>query len=287
MSIDTAHVQQYSANVTHRAQQKGSKLEKTVEIKTGVVGEYTFMEQLSKGEATKISNRHGDTPLVDEEFLRRRITMFDYDFARLVDDADKLKTIINPTSSLVVNGAWAIGRAKDDEIIAAALGTAYTGKAGGTSTSFDTANNQIAHGSVGLTISKILQAKDIIEGNDVDDDEPRFLVCSSQQINQDLLNTTEVKSIDYNTVKALAEGRVNTFAGFKFLRTQRLDKSGTTRSCLAYVKSALGLAIAQEMKTRVTERADKRYATQVYLSVGIGSSRLDEEKIVEVQCTES
>jgi hypothetical protein len=87
-----------------------------------------------------------------------------------------------------------------------------------------------------------------------------------------LLNTTEIKSSDYNTVKALVQGKIDTFLGFKFIRTQRLITStdGSSIACLAWRKSALLLAVGQEPKTRIGERADKSYATQVYNCMSIG-----------------
>jgi hypothetical protein len=102
-------------------------------------------------------------------------------------------------------GAWAMGRAMDDAIIAAATGTAYSGVAGGTSVSLP-AGNKVAHGGVGLSVTKLLNAKEILDANDIDPDEPRFLVCSAGQL-ADLLAITQITSADYNSVKALVDGQ--------------------------------------------------------------------------------
>jgi hypothetical protein len=84
-------------------------------------------------------------------------------------------------------------------------------------------------------------------------------------------------------VKALAAGQLDTFLGFKFIRTQRLNlNSGGDRACLAWRKSALCLALGQVPTVKITERADKSYATQVYYSMSIGATRMEEEGVVEI-----
>jgi hypothetical protein len=119
-----------------------------------------------------------------------------------------------------------------------------------------------------------------------DPDEPRFLALSAKQVTA-LLNTTEIKSADYNTVKALAAGQIDTFLGFKFIRTERLLKVSTTRSCLAWSQNSILLGIGTDVITRVSERADKNYATQVYVGMFIGATRMDEKGVVEIQATET
>ena len=127
----------------------------------------------------------------------------DYEWADLVDNADMVKTLISPESSYAKAAAAAMGRAIDDEIIAAAFGTALTGKAGGTSTSFP-AGQQVGIGSpvAGLTIAKLVNAKKILDANSVDPSIPKFIAVSPEQI-EDLLNNTTVTSADYNTVNSL------------------------------------------------------------------------------------
>ena len=211
--------------------------------------------------------------------------MDDYDWADLIDNEDKVRLLISPTSEYAMAGAWAMGRAMDDAIIAAATGTAYSGVAGGTSVSLP-AGNKVAHGGVGLSVTKLLNAKEILDANDIDPDEPRFLVCSAGQL-ADLLAITQITSADYNSVKALVSGQIDTFLGFKFIRSQRLGQDSTpNRQNLAFTKSAIGLALGADISTKISERADKNYATQVFLSMTIGATRIEEEKMVEIAANE-
>ena len=54
------------------------------------------------------------------------------------------------------------------------------------------------------------------------------------------------------------------------------------RSVLAFCRSAIGLAVGADISTKISERADKNYATQVFLSMTIGATRIEEEKLVEI-----
>ena len=113
------------------------------------------------------------------------------------------------------------------------------------------------------------------------------MICSANQLS-DFLNIAEVKSSDYNSIKALVQGEVDTYLGFKFIRSERLGLDGdSNRQVLAFCQSAIGLAVGSEISTKISERADKNYATQVFLSMTIGATRIEDEKMVEIACTES
>jgi hypothetical protein len=283
--ITTAMVEQYSSNVQILMQQKDSRLAPLVRVETSVRGKNAFFDQLNATAAVKRTNRHADTPLVSTPHLRRRVSLYDYDWADLVDNMDVQKVLTDPASNYAINARNAMNRSKDDEIIAAFLATAYGGVDGSTSYAFDSSYNVVAAASAGLTLAKLRSAKQILDGNEVDD-EDRFCVIGSKQL-QDLLGTTEVTSADYNTVKALVNCQVDTFLGFKFVRSERLALSSTTRKCIAGQKNSILLAIGIDITTDVGPRRDKNMATQVYLGMSIGATRMDEDGIVEIDCIES
>ena len=282
VQITTAFVQQYRDNVIHLSQQKGSRLRNSVRIEDGIVGENFYFERIGSTAAVRRTVRHGDTPLLNTPHTRRRVSLIDYDWGDMVDHTDKLRLLIDPQSQYVTAGAWALGRAMDDEIITAYDGTAQTGRDGSTASAFPAAN-LVAAGGVGLTIAKLLSARELLEEADVDPDEPRTLALAPDMIT-DLLNTTEVTSQDFNTVKALAAGQIDTFMGFKFIMSNRLpsDQAGADTVSFAYTQSAIGLAIGQEIVTRVSERPDKNYSVQIYLSMALGATRVEDEKIIAI-----
>lgn len=293
--VTTAFVNQYRSNVMTLAQQKGSRLRGSVMIESNVVGENYFWEQVGRVAARKVTQRHGDSPLNSTPHDRRRVSLFDYDTGDLIDQLDKVKMLIDPTSTYAQAHAWAMGRGIDDEIIAAQFGTAYTGKDGSNSISFP-AGQQIAvndhafdsgSGNVGLTISKLLSAKQLLDAADVDPDEPRYIAVTARQIS-DLLSLDKVASTDYNSVRALAEGRLNTYMGFQFIRTERLlTDSNSYRRVPVWTQSGIGLAIGKDITARITERSDKRFSMYAYFCMSIGATRLEEDKVVEIKCAEA
>jgi len=284
VQITTAFVEQYKSNVFHLAQQKGSRLRDAVRTET-VTGKSHFFERIGSSAAEKRTSRHSDTPRMDTPHSRRKVTLEDYDWADLIDQEDKVRMLISPQSEYAMAGAWAMGRAMDDAIIAAATGTALGGVSGGSSISLPSAQ-KVAHGSAGLTLAKLLAAKEILDKNDTDPDEPRFMLVTAGQL-ADLLGITSVTSADFNSVKALVQGDVDTFLGFNFIRTERLGLDATpNRQVLGFCQSAIGLAVGADIQTKISERADKNYATQVFLSMSIGATRIEDEKMVEIACTE-
>jgi len=282
-TISTAFVSQFSANVQMLSQQMGSLLRDSVATES-VTGEKSFHDQVGSAAAVAKTSRHADTPLMDTPHTRRMITMTEYEYADLIDDGDKVRMLIDPTSTYAKAAAAAMGRAMDDSIIAAFGGTAQTGKDGGTSTALPSAQ-KIVHGSAGLTIAKLVSAKKILDQGSVDPSIPRYIVVSPEQI-EDLLNSTTVTSADFNTIKALVQGEIDTFVGFKFIVSNRLTDDGTSRLCYAWAEDGCMMATNKDVTARIEERADKSYATQVYYCASFGASRMEEAKVVEIACNE-
>ena len=282
--ITTAFVNQFSANVQMLSQQMGSLLRNAVDTES-VNGEKAFFDQVGQAAAVLRTSRHQDTPLVDTPHTRRMVTMSDYEYADLIDDSDKVRLLVDPTSTYSRAAAAAMGRAMDDVIITAALGTSQTGKDGSTSTTLP-AGQKIAHGSAGLTIAKLVSAKELLDAASVDPSIPRHIVVSPKQIT-DLLNNTTVTSSDFNTVKALAQGEISSFVGFNFIVSNRLNTdSNSDRQVIAFAQDGIKLAVGKEPAARIDERADKSYSTQVYYCQTIGATRMEEEKVVEIACNE-
>jgi hypothetical protein len=284
VEITTAFVNQFSSNIQMLSQQMGSLLRNAVDVET-VNGEKAFFDQVGSAAAVLRTTRHADTPLIDTPHSRRMVTMSDYEYADLIDDQDKVRLLVDPTSTYARAAAAAMSRAMDDVIIAAAFGTSLTGKDGTTSTPFDS-NNSIAVGASGLSLAKLLEAKEILDSNSVDPSIPRYIAVSPKQITN-LLDDPEVTSADYNTVRALVKGELDTYVGFKFITTNRLPVDGSNdRRVFAWAMDGIKLAIGKEPTARIDERADKSYATQVYYCMSVGATRMEEAKVVEIICDE-
>tara|TARA_R110000803_G_scaffold166675_1_gene229937 strand:- start:698 stop:1570 length:873 start_codon:yes stop_codon:yes gene_type:complete len=286
--ITTSFVEQYSSNVAMLAQQMGSRLRAAVDVET-ITGKNAFFDQVGVTAAVQRTSRHADTPQIDTPHSRRRVSLADYEWADLIDDQDKVRMLIDPTSSYAKAAAAAMGRSMDDVIIAALGGSADTGETGSTAVALpSTSKFATGQQSDGLTIAKLIAAKKFFDLNDVDPSIPRFIVAGATQMS-DLLGTTQVTSSDFNTVKALVAGDVDTFMGFKFIMSNRLalDVTNTDdRKIFAFTQDAIKLGVGKDITAKIDVRADKSYATQVYTCMSIGAVRMEEKKVFQIPCDE-
>lgn len=289
-------VNQYEANFYTLAQQMVARFESYVDVVSGIVGQSKSVERVGKTEAYDITTRHGDTQYVNSPHSRRWIDLQDKGWADLVDELDEIRLLVDPTSAYPRMGMAALNRAKDDVIYAAVRGSARTNSG----TTALPAGQKIAEGGTGLTLAKLLAAKELMDSAEIEDDATagatgqgsttqgaaaRVLVCSSKQLTN-LYGTTEIKSVDYNSVKALAEGAINTFLGFKFIRSERLAKSSTTRFAAAWAKKAVRLGIGKDIVTSLDKLPTKNMSVQVYARMAIGAVRVEDEGVVEIGCFE-
>jgi len=296
--ITTAFVQQYKSNVIMLSQQRGSVFRGTVrEDPDFLKGKAGYFERIGSTSAQKRTTRHGDTPLMNTPHSRRRITMEDYKWADLIDSQDKIRMLIDPESSYAVNAAWAMGRTADEIIRDAALGNANSMDEDDSATTVALPSGQkvavnnhsydSGSGDVALTVGKLIAANEIFEAANLAPDEQKYIAVNAKQ-KANLLTATEVQSADYNAVKALVHGEVDTFMGFKFINYQNLSTdSSSDELVFAWANSGIGLGIGEDVVTRISERDDKGYSTQVYLSMSMGATRVEDEKVVEIACDPS
>ena len=293
--ITTAFVKQFRDNIRVLSQQKGSKLESAVDVESGLTGDAFFFDQLGSVDARDKTVRYQDSPQMDTPHSRRMVTPNDADWGDFVDKLDKVKMLISPESKYVKQSLYAMGRKIDDHIIAAATGTAMTGKNGATPVVLPVTQqlnvNVGGSGSnTGLNLAKLIAAKSLFGKNDVDIEDPEnklYLVHTQQQLD-DLLAVTQTTSSDYAAVKALVEGNITYFMGFEFIRTEKLALSGDdVRTCFAFAKSGIGLGKWADIQTEVEKRGDKSFAWYAYTCMSVGATRLEEKKVVEIPCDES
>jgi len=280
------YAQQYSENIMQLAQQKMSKLWEPSHQKTNVRGKNVFQDQIGEWTMSKKVGRNPNTPSSDPALARRMAVMDAYHDNVLLDRSDELKVISDPRSSYTIAAGKAIGRQIDDVAIDALGGAAFTGETGSTSTALPS-GQIILNGSTGLTFAKVNQSQRILNDNDVEEDE-RYFVCSPAGI-EDLMAEDKATSSDFNTLKAIQSGEFagNTWMGFKWIMSTRLDVASDIRECFAFHKYGLCVAMSEMPFVRTDERADKSYSWQVYYELNIGATRLEEDRVVRVDIDES
>lgn len=271
------------------SQQRQSRLMGTVRNDPDDLdGKMGYFDRIAATKSQKKTTRHGDTPLINTKHSRRRIIRDTYEWADMIDRSDVRRMMKNPQNRYVRNAIAAQKRDIDDAIIAAALGSSWSIDEADGATEIPLPGGQkVPVGTDGLTLDKLLAGKEIIDGSDVDEDEPRFCIVTSKQVTE-LLKTTEVKSADYNSVKALSEGKIDTFLGFKFIRSERLTRDGNNdRQVLMYASQGIGLAADDDPFTDIGPRRDKQVNVQIYMEWEIGATRIEDEKVVEIACKEA
>jgi hypothetical protein len=87
----------------------------------------------------------------------------------------------------------------------------------------------------------------------------------------------------------MAAGELPQYGGFSIIHTEQILGAGTDDTdpylCLAFPASAIGLAMGQDINVRMSERDDKSYSTQVYASATFGAVRIEEEKMISIECS--
>ena len=291
VQITTAFVEQYKANVYHLVQQKGSKLRGTVRTES-ITGKNAFFDQIGAVTAQRRTSRHGDTPRMDTPHARRRVSVFDYEWADLIDDQDKIRMLLDPASVYTEAAMMSLGRAIDDEILSAIDATAYTGESGSTQTSFDT--NMVVDiqtvwpgvsaADTGLNLAKLIEARKLLGANDVDPDEEVFVVVNARQISS-LLKDERVVSGDYNAALPLVSGKVSMVGGCTLVPCNRIGLDANSDDKVPfYTRSGMLLALGADMMARISERDDKSYATQVYAKMSVGATRMEEKRVGFIEC---
>jgi hypothetical protein len=284
-------VVEYSRNFRLLYQQKMARLRPWCQMES-VTGQSKSVERMGRAEAYDITSRHSDTKFVEVPHSRRWIDLTDKGWAELIDKLDKIRLLADPVNGYAAMAMAALNRQMDDIIIAAARGPARTNSG----TTLLPATQKIAVSGTNLTLAKLLTLKEILDSNEVDDDAslqadgqgatPSRVIAVNTKMLTSLYGTTEIKSVDFNSVKALANGQIDTFLGFKFVRTERLPRDGTatTGYAIAWSKSCVALGIGQEVNTSVDKRPDKNNAWQVFADMSIGATRLEDEGVVEIAC---
>ena len=172
--------------------------------------------------------------------------------------------------------AQALGRTIDERIITGALAVANTGETGSTSV---TNGNIVLGTAASMTLARIIAVKEQLDAQDVEMEDRYF--CITPAALDNLLNQTSATSSDFNSVKALIRGEIDTWMGFKWIMSTRLAAvSASTLIGIAYQKYGVCMALASSPLVRTDERSDLSYSWQVYYELNIGTTRLEEERVV-------
>lgn len=212
---------------------------------TGVVGEsYRFITG-NHGMAKQKASQESVVPL-NTQYTKPIAIIENWYASEYTDIFDQQKVNFDEKSFLAKNLAISIGR-REDQMIIDAMANSGT-------------PNVIAHGGTNMTIGKIGAAANLFNSLNVPKTD-RHIAMSASAL-QSLLSNTQVTSSDFNTVKALVRGELDTWYGFKFHTLGDMDegglgKSGSIRSCYAWVHDSVGEAVGLEPRTEINYVPEK------------------------------
>lgn len=283
--ITEAFASAFASNFIHLAQQTQSRFERAVNVESNIVGSSKSINRLGARTAQKRLTRHGDTPINDQPHSTRYVDLFDWEDGDMIDDQDKVRLLAEPGNDYIKAMVQALNRAKDKVIADAMLGAARTSSG----TQAMLASQQIAVGGTGLTRAKLVQARKLFRANEADEVEGGDLYLGyGAEALEDLLNDTTLTNSEYNTVLSLQNGTFTggTLFGFKPIPYEGFGKVATTRSLVAWEKAGITLGIGANVMTKVAERPDKSFGVQYYAKMSIGAVRVEETRVVQIDCTE-
>lgn len=281
-TLSPAFVKLFEAEV-HQAYQGAAVLRNVCRTRTGVVGNTAQFPKLGSGVATKRTPSTDVVP-VGGTFSAVTATMEDFSASEFSDIFNQQKVNFDERSELAQLVGSAIGR-MEDQVILDAL-TAATPAA-------TVANTVVTSGSAAasdLNIGKILQAKRTLDSNSVPPDNRHLIIHANNLAG--LLGDERAVSADFQTIRALSNGEVNTILGFQVHMLGDRSEGGlaidgsSDRTCFAFHRDAIGLAVGIPPKTEINYIPEKT-SFLVTSMFSAGAISIDGNGQVDITCRES
>ena len=278
VSLSNAFVTLFDAEVKQAYQGK-AMLVPAVRQRRGVEGSTVKFPKVGRGVATVRVPQTDVTPL-NVGFSSVTLTLADYNAAEYSDIFSQAKVNFDERQELVQVVAGAMGRRQDQMILDALAAS---------STSLTVANS-IGGSTTNMNVAKLREAKRLLDKGNVPPDGRNIIIHANGLSN--LLSETSVTSSDFNSVKALVQGDINTFLGFTFHVLGDRSEGGLAidgsldRTCFAFHKDAIGYAEGIGMRTEINYIAEKTswLVNEVFSA---GAIAIDDEGIVKITCRET
>jgi hypothetical protein len=277
-NLSAVAVTEFDSMVKHAYQGMGL-LKGAVTQRNNVVGDTYKFRRMGKGLANQKSTSDLVTPMdVAHEF--KTATLTNWNAPEYTDVFDAQDVNFDEKQELANTIAGALGRRTDQLVIDAMDASTPLTATIGTNVG-GTASN--------LNMAKIIKAQVSLRDQGVPNTE-LFAAINALGLGG-LLNDEKATSSDYQAVKALVNGDVDTLAGFKFVILESRTEGGLTVATNVvdsyfFQRPAVGLAIGIDMKTEIDWIAERTS----WLCNGMlkaGSVVRDEGGLVKVQYTQT
>lgn len=290
--ITAAFITQFHDSFEIAAQQKDSRLQAAIHDRGSITGASFTINDMGSIEMKQITTRFGNTEWDVPEAGTRNALMADYAAFVPVEKRDLRKLLADPQGPYLQLTLAAANRKKDDVIYRALLDTVLrkTSDTGAYAPVALPASQKIIAGGTGLTKAKLIAAKAMFRRNECDEQngEELFITYNSDMLTQ-ILSDTTLTSADFMAVKMLQEGAVNqNWLGFKWLAYEKLDSveagdpAVTTKTAVAWCKTAVHFGTGEEYNVDIGPRRDKNNTIQISVDASYGAGRAAENKVVAI-----
>jgi len=309
VTVDQAWVYRFHDQLLLTYQQRGSLLENLIDpgmVHRDVNAAIDHFERLGNVIANDVISPFGQTKILNPEHSRRAVTLQSSDAAVLVSDEHTLRSMVNPQNGYTNTIVYALGRRADKHIIDALTGSATTA-------AVTSGSGVVTYGSQALPsarkigaatamdLARIINANELLSKAGAPNGAgERIMLYSPGQL-RDILAITQASSSDFTKNQIHDRGTINGVAweGFNWIEIadvmdpsvsvlqRMLALASTTRSCVAFCRSAAGLAIGRDIQTKINERPDLNNSIQVRSVMMQAAVRVWEGGVVQVDALEN
>lgn len=296
-TIPNHYVQGFRANLNLLPQQMENRLLGAVDtdLAYSEPGTSFNCDDIGASTPAPVTTRVPDSPGGFLEQIRRGGHFEGFSDGKFIDNRDKARELADPSNPTMRSMMAGKARYMEDKIIDTIFGTTFSGQNLTTANTFPAAQiiavndrqnlhdaeNVPASGNLGLTIGKIITASAMLDRSELDGE--RYFAWTSYEKAQ-LLASTPATSGDYNTIKALVNGQIDSFYGFKFIRTERMPVSSSITDCAAWVKPAIQYRAREIITAKITQREDKSFRWYAYYETEHAGARRYDNAVVKVRC---
>lgn len=310
VSVDQAWVYRFHDDLKLTYQQLRSLLENILDpgmVHRNIAAAIDHHDRLGNVMANDVISPFGQTKILNPVHSRRAATLQSSDAAVLISDENTLRSMVNPNNGYKMTIVAALGRRADKHVIDAATGSAQTATvtSGSGVITYGTQALPSARkigGATAFDLARTINAAELLSKAGAPSGAGQRIMLYSPGQLRDILAITQASSSDFTKNQIHDKGTIDgvDWEGFRWIEVadvidpdgstalgRMLALSGTTRSCIAMHKGAIGLSIGQEISSKINERPDLNNCIQVRAIMKMAAARVWEGGVVQVDALEN
>jgi len=270
---------QFSDTFINIYQAKTSLISNAVQVVRGIVGNAYEWKLIGAADMEERGASQSQVPATNVDHTPKTSSKKNYILSTPTDIFDQSTVNASERTALATVHANAMAR-REDKFVIDALNAS--------------SGQLIVDGGTNMTLSKILTAATVLNTNNVDPGS-RHMAVHANQLNA-MLRIPEITDIDFNSIKALVNGEINTFMGFTWhifgnritpaLVNMGLPVTANIRTCFAWHQSAAGMAYFIDPTVTIDWDPTRQSWLTISKMSGDGKA-LQDAGIVKIACDET